>query len=72
MAKRKIILRIIISPFLLAILIITYLFACGRHWILFIKYGGEWLTYKKDDPKRMEAIYEILKGGIGNKFRERE
>ena len=22
----------------------------------------------KDDPKRMEAIYEILKGGLGNKY----
>ena len=68
MAKRKIILRIIISPFLLGILIITYIFASFKHWILFIKYGGEWLTYKKDDPIRMEAIYEILKGGIGNKY----
>ncbi len=68
MVKRKIILRLIISPFLLCILIICYAVACFKHWILFIKYGGEWLTYKKDDPKRMEAIYEILKGGLGNKY----
>ena len=68
MTKRKLILRIAISPFLLCILIISYSIACFKQWILFIKYGGEWLTYKKDDPKRMEAIYEILKGGIGNKY----
>lgn len=61
MLKRKLILRLIVSPFILGLLLCTYTFGCLKHWIKFIRFGGEWLTYEKEDPKRMEHIFQLLK-----------
>jgi len=61
MNKRKIVLRFLVSPFILAILTFAY----GRnlliHFFKFILYGGEWITYEKEEPKRMKDIYNLLK-----------
>lgn len=61
MNKRKFIQRLIVSPFILGILICSYTFGCIKHFGMYLKYGGEWITYTKGDPKRMEDIYKQLK-----------
>ena len=61
MNKRRMIPRLIISPIILALLICTYAFGCFKHFIKYIRYGGEWVSYTKDDPKRLEDIYKLLK-----------
>lgn len=61
MNKQRIILRILVSPTIFILLIFTYGFACLKHFIKFLRYGGQWITYEKEDPKRMEEIYKLLK-----------
>ena len=48
MNKKNLIKRIIASPFIFWILLVAYLFWFAKHFIMFIKYGGEWITYCKD------------------------
>jgi hypothetical protein len=50
-----------VSPIILILLIITYSLATIKHFIGVMKYGGELITYKKDDPKRMQDIFNLLK-----------
>lgn len=59
--KQRLIPRLIISPIILLLLIFTYAFGCAKHFFRFVRYGGEWVSYTKDDPKRMEDIYKLLK-----------
>ncbi len=61
MKDKKLIPRLLVSPFVLGILVVSYTYGCIKHWIGFIKYGGEWMTYAKDDTKRMEEIYKLFK-----------
>jgi hypothetical protein len=28
---------------------------------VYIRYGGEWITYLKNDPKTVQDIYKLLK-----------
>ena len=58
----KIILRIIVSPFVLGIVLVFNIYHSFRNTIFFIKYGGEWITYaKKDDKKTIHDLYLQLK-----------
>jgi hypothetical protein len=61
MNKKRIITRIIVSPIILALLICSYVIGCAKHFVKYIRYGGEWITYTKDDPKRMDDIFKLLK-----------
>ena len=61
MNKRRLLLRIIVSPLILGLLIITYIHHCLRHFVVYIRYGGEWITYLKNDPKTVQDIYKLLK-----------
>ena len=60
MNKNKILPRLIVSPFIFCILMVVYIMAFLKHFLGFIKYGGEWITYSKESPKRMQDIYNIL------------
>ena len=60
--KRRIIPRLIASPLILIIILIAYIYQAFLHWIAFIKYGGEWVTYfNKDEHPTIKMIYEELK-----------
>lgn len=61
MNKRNLILRLIVSPFIFGILLISYTYGLFNHFIKYIRWGGEWITYDKDDTKRMKEIFEYLK-----------
>jgi len=61
MNTNKLALRIIASPFLLGLLIITYAYNCGTHFLLVMRWGGEWVTYKKDDHKTISKVFDLLK-----------
>lgn len=56
------ILKIIVSPILLALLLITYIYWAVHKWGCFIIYGGEWITYHTfDERKTILDIYTELK-----------
>ena len=64
MNYKKIGLRLIASPFILGILIISYTYGMLNHFVKYIWWGGEWITYNKNDTKRMKEIFEYLKDNV--------
>ena len=61
MNKKTLFLRIIVSPFVLGILAVTYAYEFVKHFIAFMRWGGELITYKKEDQKRIGDIFDLLK-----------
>jgi len=58
----RIILRLLMIPFLLCIILIRYNYAALKHAFLAVKYGGEWITYmEKDEFKTIQEIYMEIK-----------
>lgn len=58
----RIILRLLMSPFLLCIILIRYNYIAIKHALLAVKYGGEWITYyERDEYKTIKNIYEEIK-----------
>lgn len=61
MNKRKLFKRILVSPAILLILIITYAHGMIVHFIKFMSYGGEWVTYEEKDPQvTLGKIYKSV------------
>lgn len=56
-----VLLRIIASPFVFCLFVIIHAWIPIKGTFLFIRYGGEWLTYMKDDSPTIAKIYEELK-----------
>lgn len=62
MTKAKnLILRILVFPFILGLIMIKYNYHALRHAFCFLLYGGEWITYAKEDKVTMQEIYLELK-----------
>jgi len=59
--KRKLLLRIVVSPFILGLILTTYTYHAIKNTILFVLYAREWITYSKDDKKTIQDIYLLLK-----------
>ena len=55
------ILRIIVAPFVLGIILTAYIYFSFRRTYHFIKYGGEWINYDRDDRITIQDIYQKLK-----------
>lgn len=59
--KIKLLFRIAISPFLFSIQIIWAIYNCLRVTFLFIKHGGEWITYDTEFKKpSISKIFDEL------------
>jgi hypothetical protein len=61
MNKKRFIPRLIASPFVLGILIVSYTIGCIAQWLLYLRWGGEWVTYRKDDSNTLKDIFDKLK-----------
>jgi len=57
----QIILRLLSFPFLLVVVLISILYKTANWSYLYLRYGGELLTYKKGDRKMIYDIYEQIK-----------
>lgn len=55
------ILRVLAFPFVLGLIIIKYNYHAIRNACLFLKYGGEWITYAKGDRNTILDIYKEIK-----------
>ena len=62
----KIILRIIVLPFVFSIILISYTYHAFRNSILFLIHGGEWNTYAKNDKGTIQEIFIELKNARNN------
>lgn len=61
MKTKNLILRIIVSPFILGLMLIKYNYACIERLFYFLKYGGEWINYDKEENLTIKKVYEVLK-----------
>jgi hypothetical protein len=61
MNKKNLLARILVSPAILLLLAISYTYGFVKHFIGYIRWGGEWLTFHKDDRKNVDDIYKLLK-----------
>ena len=57
----KNIVRILASPFVLAIILIGFNYSAFVRWINFIKHGGEFINYDKDEKTTIHDIYLLHK-----------
>ena len=55
------ILRIIASPFILGLILVAHIFYSIKRTLHFIKYGGEFINYDKDERATIQKIYEEMK-----------
>lgn len=53
--------RIILSPFLLVMSLVPFIWKAFYLTYLFVRYGGEFISYRKDDKPMIFSIYEHLK-----------
>jgi hypothetical protein len=64
MNKRNFFARILVSPAILLLLTISYTYALVKHFIGYIRWGGEFITMKKNDRKKIDDIYRLLKNEL--------
>ena len=69
---RLIILRIIASPFVLGVVLVSFVYYAIRNAVGFTFYGGEWITYRKEDKHTINEIYHEIKNKNGSKIIELE
>ena len=62
----RIILRIIVFPFVFCIYAISGAILVLRYCFLFLRYGGEMTAYTKEDKATIESIYTELKSNRKN------
>jgi hypothetical protein len=59
MKRKKLIPRLIVSPFVLCIILITYFIGAMSRFIKFVRYGGEMVTYAKKEVN-LQDIYNLI------------
>lgn len=69
---KKTLLRIAVFPFVLCIILIRYNYNAIKQAIAVLLYGGEWITYAKDDIHTIKEIYQQLKKSESNTLIEKE
>lgn len=63
----KIIFRIITVPFVIALYIIAMLHQCFKMAIFYIRFGGEFITYDKNETILIKDVYEAVRDKHLNK-----
>ena len=61
MNEHKLITRIIVTPFAFAIILIAYIAHAVHRTFLFLKYGGEFISFTEHERPTIEDIYNELK-----------
>ena len=52
--------RIIVSPLMLLLLLLYYIFHAVERWVSYLRYGSEVITYDKDSKKMIQDVYELV------------
>lgn len=60
--KRNFIPRLIVSPLIFSLLTVSYTIGLFKHFIGYIRFGGEWVTYTEASPDiTLRKIYDTVK-----------
>jgi hypothetical protein len=63
--RKRFLLRVLVSPFVLGLLIVTFTFSAIRRWLFFIIYGGEFINYKEgESSKTILDVYRLIEENI--------
>ena len=60
-SKFKLVLRLVSVPIVFLLVFIAHTFHAFKRTWLFIKYGGEFANYERNDDVTMQDIYKELK-----------
>ena len=64
----KIFKRLLTTPFVFGLILISHNWEVLRRIFYFIKYGGEFINYRKNDSKTVLDLYNILKINLQTKI----
>jgi len=59
--KRHFVTRIIVLPFIFALIFIAHNFFVLKRTYRFLKYGGEYVNFEENEVANLREIYELLK-----------
>ena len=59
--KRKFGLRLIVFPFIFALLFIVHVAFVLKKTYHFLKYGGEYINFEQNEKATIQGIFEMLK-----------
>lgn len=65
--KKRFILRLILAPFVLALIFITHNFFVLQRTYHFLKYGGEYINFEENERETINGIFHMLKEMRENK-----
>ena len=58
--------RILVSPLIFCLILISFIYHSFRRFYFFIKYGGELITFQENERPTIQDIYDILKQNKAN------
>lgn len=58
--KQNLTLRIISAPLILCILLVAHNFFVFKRFWHYLKFGGEYINFEKDEKRTIKDIYEML------------
>lgn len=61
MNTKYLLLRLLVSPIIFALILVGHIYSAIRRFILFIRWGGEFITFREDERPTIEEIYKKLK-----------
>jgi hypothetical protein len=57
----KYIIRLIALPFYAVVVLIAFIYKAITHLVLFVRFGGECIAYKKGEQKQIFDVWQELK-----------
>ena len=61
MNTKSLLLRLIVSPIIFALILVGHTYSAVKRFYLFMRWGGEFITFENNERPTIEAIYKKLK-----------
>jgi len=61
MNTKYLLLRLLVSPIIFALILVGHTYSAVKRFYLFMRWGGEFITFREDERQTIEAIYKKLK-----------
>lgn len=63
MNKQYLVLRLLVSPIIFALILVGHTYLAVKRFYLFMRWGGEFITFENNERPTIEKIYKKLKKG---------
>ena len=61
MNTKFLLLRLIVSPIIFALILVGHTYSAVKRFYLFMRWGGEFITFENNERPTIEKIYQKLK-----------